>query len=294
MERRHEQEWAQVSKDIPSQIWKSAPEVLDRLFDQTQPIPRNIGMFGCHVVASSILQRIAFLGRLHSSSLPGFEEIRRGFMQALQRWQAMWESEPESSLSPSHPQGPILFNSTAMLRLAYIRLVSDYSPVRKTFSFLSPDTAFIPELRIPPCPPRTPDTERAAMQATLALYIPARLGFKVVSRTSFWIWSVQHALSYFECALLLSQWLQVVENAADLSAEEARIKRTVEEILQYSKPRLTSGHAGSQPLSVSVLLLWAELLDTGDTTVWKIMPKMSRVLKEYAETILGARQYTAQ
>lgn len=288
-----EEEWAHLSRNTSQQTWKSVGEVLDRLFDQSQPVPTGIGTFGCHVVISSILQRITFLGKSHPSLLRGFSDMRHGFMQALRRWQTMWESEPEASLSPSHPQGPISFNSTAMLRLAYIRLVSDYSPVRKAFCFPSTDTTTpVPDIYVPPCPPRTPDTERAAMQATLALYIPARLGFKVVSRTSFWIWSVQHALSYFECALLLSQWLQVVEDADDVSPEETRIKRTVEDILQYSKPRLAAGRAGSQPLSVSVLLLWAELLDTGETTVWKIMPQMSRVLEKCAEAILRSRLYS--
>ena len=58
----------------------------------------------------------------------------------------MWESEPQSSLSPDNPRGPILFNCTAMLRLAYIRLVSDYSPLRNSFSFLSSDSGLEQDL----------------------------------------------------------------------------------------------------------------------------------------------------
>lgn len=287
-----EQEWIAVSSEMPPQVWKSGPAILDRLFDQSHPVPTNVGIFGCHVIVSLLLQHIIYFRRSHSSSRPGFEDTRRGFVQALRRWQTMWESEPQSSLSPDNPRGPILFNCTAMLRLAYIRLVSDYSPLRNSFSFLSSDSGLEQDLNIPPCPLRTPDTARAAMHATLALYVPAKLGFKVVSRTSFWVWSVQHSLSYFECALLLSQWLQTVEGADDLLPEETRIKRMVEDILQYSKPRRSGDKSLSQPLSVAVLLLWAELLDTRDTTVWKIMPKMSRILKRYSEAILRDRPAT--
>ena len=151
-----EEEWSRVSREVPSQTWHSAPAVLDRLFDKDQPLPRNIGMFGCHVVISSILQRITFLGKSHSASREGFDDVRRDFTLALGRWQAMWECEPESSLSPNHPQGPILFNSTAILRLAYVRLVSDYSPVRRAFSLLSPDAAFFPDLQIFGCGAASP------------------------------------------------------------------------------------------------------------------------------------------
>lgn len=281
-----EHEWIVVSSQVTPQVWLSAPAIVDRLFDRSLPVPTKVGMFGCHVIISLLLQQIILFRRSHYSSRSGFEDTRRGFVQALQRWQEMWESEPESSLSPDNPRGPILFNCTAMLRLAHIRLVSDYSSLRNVFGFLTPDSAFTHELKLPSSPPRTPDTARAVMQATLALYIPAKLGFKVVSRTSFWVWSVQHSLSYFECALLLSQWLQTVEGVDDMSPEEVRIKRMVEDILQYSKPRRSQGKSSSEPLSVAVLLLWAELLDTRDTTVWKIMPKMSRVLERYREIIL--------
>ncbi|CAI4215832.1 unnamed protein product [Parascedosporium putredinis] len=240
--------------------------------------------------------KIIFFRKAQSATTnASLDDSRRGFIQALRRWQIMWENEPESSLSPDHPEGPILFNSTAMLRLAYVRLVADYAPLRNAFSFSSPDADFPLESRIPERLPRSAETARAALQAVLALNVPARLGFRVVSRTSFWVWSVQHALSYFECALLLSQWLQSVEHAeAGLSEEEMGIRRMVEEILQFSKPRLvaSSGQqdtAGELPLSVAVLLLWAELLDTGDTTVWKIMPIMSKVLENYANMLLSGR-----
>ncbi|KEF61167.1 uncharacterized protein A1O9_02732, partial [Exophiala aquamarina CBS 119918] len=48
---------------------------------------------------------------------------------------------------------------------------------------------------------------RAVLYACLALKVPVNLGFEVTAKTKSWIWSVQHALSYFECALLLSKIL---------------------------------------------------------------------------------------
>ncbi|KKY20321.1 putative c2h2 transcription factor [Diplodia seriata] len=49
---------------------------------------------------------------------------------ALRAWQHGWRRAPESSLDPLSPTGPVAFNSTALLRLAYIRLNIDTGPGR--------------------------------------------------------------------------------------------------------------------------------------------------------------------
>lgn len=281
-----EEHWEQLVSETEPQEWDSAGAIITRLLDPSLPVPSRIGMFGCHVIISAILQKIMFLQRSVNQQDSEASEIRQRFLRVLRRWQLMWESEPEASLAPDHPRGPILFNCTAILRLAYIRLVANYAPVRRAFTvFVLPDeiSSRIDTLR---CPRRDKATAMAALQACLALRIPAHLGFKVIARTSFWGWSVQHALSYFECALLLSQWLQNTENvpAEDQSADERSIINMVEQILTTSRPDPCYGE--NLPLSIAVLLLWAELLDTGDTTVWKIMPKMAKVLRARAEKLL--------
>ncbi|KAH8894631.1 hypothetical protein GQ53DRAFT_84689 [Thozetella sp. PMI_491] len=285
-----EDEWIQLTRQTEPQQYSSADEIIQSVFDPELPIPSRIGMFSCHVVIVSLLQKILFFQR----SLQGCEDAmlgaRQRFLLALKRWQLMWESEPEASLSPDHPRGPILFNCTAILRLAYIRLVAYYAPIRRAFTFLSSSEHIAARLDACVGPRRDAETAMAALQACLALRIPTQMGFKVIARTSFWVWSVQHALSYFECALLLSQWLQETENvpSQDQSPDERGIITMVEQILSTSKPN-PSGQANS-PLSIAILLRWAELLDTGDTTVWGIMPGMARVLRVRAEMVSAARQ----
>ncbi|PVH81138.1 hypothetical protein DL98DRAFT_625982 [Cadophora sp. DSE1049] len=179
-------EWMDISAKIPARQWISAEAVVQRLGDETLPTPSNIGMFGCHVIIMTLLQKIIQFRRCCSSEQSGFSVVRQHFFQVLKRWQRMWESEPDASLSPDHPHGPILFNCTAILRVAYIRLVADFSPIRATFVFSS-TTEHI-ETRIEGLQnlTRGSQTTRAALQACLALRIPVRLGFKVVARTSFW------------------------------------------------------------------------------------------------------------
>jgi hypothetical protein len=278
-----EDDWNLISKKIATREWTSAEAVVRRLCDESLPTPSNIGMFGCHVIIMTLLQKIILFQRSCSSELFGFSVVRQHFLRALKRWQLMWESEPEASLSPDHPQGPILFNCTAILRVAYIRLVVDFSPIRATFSFCPSAEEIEANIECLKTPSRGPQTTRAALQACLALRIPVRLGFKVVARTSFWIWSVQHALCYFECALLLANWLQAVQNSQDLSEDEKGVIKLVEEVSNASQTGEYDSKDGiAKSVPATVLRSWAHLLDTADTTVWQIMPKMAQVLRLYA------------
>ncbi|KAH9232869.1 hypothetical protein K456DRAFT_336704 [Colletotrichum gloeosporioides 23] len=118
---RTEVDWAGAMRCAGNQTWPSAHVIVERLVDEFLPVPSPIGMFGCHVLISFLLQKIILLRRSCPTQDVIYLENRRYFMRALQRWQLMWESEPEASLTPDHPQGPILFNCTALLRVAYIR-----------------------------------------------------------------------------------------------------------------------------------------------------------------------------
>ncbi|KAH9222900.1 fungal-specific transcription factor domain-containing protein [Leptodontidium sp. 2 PMI_412] len=275
--------WAEISGNIPPRQWTSAEAVIQRLGDETLPTPSNIGMFGCHVIIMTLLQKIVQFRRPCSSEDFGFSVVRQHFFQALKRWQRMWESEPEASLSPDHPHGPILFNCTAILRVAYIRLVADFSPIRATFVFSSTTDQIEEKVVGLKSLIRGSQTTRAALQACLALRIPVGLGFKVVARTSFWVWSVQHALCYFECALLLANWLKLVQDQDDLSDDEKGVINLVDEVLCASQGEdYDSSDSTGKAFPAAVLRSWARLLDTGDTTVWGIMPKMAEVLRLYA------------
>lgn len=274
-----ENEWLQAKSRVRVQEWQSADAAVERLGDESLPVPSNIGMFGCHVLISFLVQKVILFRRSCPTNSPGFCDTRNYFLRVLKRWQLMWENEPESTLSPENPHGPILFNCTAILRVAYIRLVSDYSPAREVFSVGSEEQV-ARTLGLIALPRREPEATRAALQACLALRIPAQLGFKVVARTSFWVWSVQHALSYFECAVFLSKWCQGAADTDDLSDDERGVISLVEQIIGATGEQSLGG--SPLPLHITVLHRWAELLDTKDTTVWQIMPKMANVLRAYA------------
>ncbi|KAH8692214.1 hypothetical protein BGW36DRAFT_464752 [Talaromyces proteolyticus] len=260
--------------------WPCASAILQRLADDSLPVPQKIGMFGCHIVMSLMSQKIMLFRKCCSPNYVGFADLREHYFRILRRWQIMWESEPEASLTPDHPRGPILFNCTALLRLAYIRLVADYSPIRAAFSLPTTMEDIAGRINVLPPPVRCSQTTRAVLHACLALRIPIHLGLKVIARSSFWIWSVQHALCYFDCALLLGQWLQMMQHTQDLSQEEETVLDLVHQIVGGSVTCSTRSID-----SVHLLGLWAQLLDTKETTVWHIMPNMAKVLRLHAERL---------
>ncbi|OJI99304.1 hypothetical protein ASPVEDRAFT_69741, partial [Aspergillus versicolor CBS 583.65] len=198
----HESQWAAKSEDewnrssqrhASAAPYCSAAAVADDIMsDEAQNIPSRIPAFGCHIIVSCLVQRIILFRKASPKDDAASAAMYHRFLRALRRWQRVWEREPSASLSPSSPHGPMLFNSTALLRLAYMRLVTDYSPVRQHLSWCDSIDVIEASIREVSQLTRGPDATRAALHACLALRVPVQLGFNVVARTSFWGWSVQH------------------------------------------------------------------------------------------------------
>jgi len=125
------------------------------------------------------------------------------FGQVLRLWQIGWERAPESSLDPTNPYGPVAFSSTALLRLAYIRLHCDLGPCRGLDTRDPQVIARSLKAALPLT--RSPRLSRAILQAAHALSIPVKIGIKFVAHTQTLLWSMQHSLANLECAFLLSK-----------------------------------------------------------------------------------------
>jgi hypothetical protein len=291
-----EQEWIALFLVAEPREWRSVNAVLQQVRIENTSVPLGIGTFACHVVIHALNREISMFRRAslcgsdstdHQTSSPVFEwhAIRRDYEVALRRWQVMWENEPESSLSPTNPCGPIAFNSTAQLRLAYARLNVDFRPVRRAFS-LGFSPAEIADTMASVFPvQRSPSATKAVLHACLALRVPVSIGLNVVARTGFWVWSVQHSLCYFECALLLSMWLQAISECKNLTEEERRVLKLITDIMAETETAEQNAGRLTMNLASGVLRSWAYLFDTSGTTVWKCMPKMAQVLRICADRL---------
>jgi hypothetical protein len=210
------EEWAQFR----AQETLSFPKVLrDLLSGVAVHQQKLISSFGNYVLIVAIVQQI-FLARLgacqlDSSDSPLGKESIQTMESTLLLWQQSWEATYESTLDPSSPKGPMGFNSTALLRLAYIRLNSNVSPVSQAVYQERPygSDVLIKTLYKPL--ERSSHTDRAVLQCIYALSIPVRVGVAFVARTQTLHWSAQHAICTLECAFFLIQWLRSLSVRGD-------------------------------------------------------------------------------
>ncbi|KAL1644982.1 hypothetical protein SLS58_004053 [Diplodia intermedia] len=230
---------------------------------------------------------------------------------ALRNWQHGWRLNPESSLDPLSPTGPVAFNSTALLRLAYIRLNIDTGPgraldtrdpyaVARALRDWSPAAAFSARNNGGSPPKRL---VRAVLHAAHALSIPVKIGVRLVARTQTFVWSIQHSLCSLECAFLLSKWLDAVggrgEEAADghdrqrqpLSEDERRIVGLVKSLLDETEfavgDEVGDEDLGSRRmtrrLNAGVLRVWATVFRGAQT--WALVDVIGSSLNIYADML---------
>ncbi|CAG9952001.1 unnamed protein product [Clonostachys rosea f. rosea IK726] len=166
-------------------------------------------------------------------------------------------------------KGSDRFNSTALLRLVYIRLNANIGPYRQLFTR---DPAVIARAftdgKVSVCN-RSPHLDRAILQCIHALSVPVRVGIAFVARTLTLNWSFQHALSNLECAFLLTHWLRTLALCVESSGLESlrldeqkllnMLVTLVRETELADSLDSTGNHASRiRRLAASVARLWAE------------------------------------
>jgi hypothetical protein len=243
---------------------------------QNSSVPTPNSALVNYALILAILQCI-FLLRESNATLPRANEsdnLRSEDIEslsgALQQWQLRWEDSPESTMEPVSSSGPVAFNSTALLRLAWIRLHANLGPCR---NLASKDPNLIVEA-FKSCPPlhRHPGLALPIVQAAHALCIPVRLGIVYVAKTQTISWSVQHSLANLEAAIFLSKWFDTVAStvgSTPLTAQEAGLITMIRRIVQETGffkdeafERATNGQEWQRliiHLGTAVAKLWAEV-----------------------------------
>lgn len=182
--------------------------------------PVAISAFANYVLIHGLLQEIFFARNTTSLTEQSTGSLPMSFVQALESalraWQSSWEATYESTLDPLSPRGPMGFNATALVRLAYIRLNANTGPHRQ-LSTRNPDEIAhgLIDGR-PAVSERSPFLDRAVLQCIHALSIPVRSGIQFTARTQMLNWSMQHSLCNLECVFLLNQWLQEIARCIEL------------------------------------------------------------------------------
>ncbi|KAK5661923.1 hypothetical protein OQA88_10033 [Cercophora sp. LCS_1] len=307
-------------------------DAFSRLLNRpSQGPPSPVTSLGNYVLIHALIQHIFLLKQTSFASLSPFE-IHRGLKmedvedvsQALRVWGIGFDQhrQPrgnESSLhgggGDSSPGGPVAFNSTALLRLAYIRLYTDLSPSR---SLETRDHVLIANaFSDAPLLVRSQRLCRAVLHAIHALSMLVKAGVNYVARTKSLEWSMQHSLCNLECAVLISKWLLTLASIGPAEPPPSNEEKNLLEMLRgmldetefavpvdpsLSGPGGNHGHHSSRidvniadgtklrQLATAVIRLWAETFK--GSHIFEIVRIMAAGLEGYADLIEKPRDRT--
>lgn len=290
------QEWQEVRRSSP---FREVPfqEAFQTMFENGGSSPAHLSLspMANYVLILAILQHIylrrqTLASSKHSLSTDDIGEISR----ALRCWQSRWEQGPETHFEPSSATGPVAFSSTALLRMAWIRLHSDLGPCR---NLASRDASIIASaFKNSPPLKRGPELIHPVLQAAHALSVPVRMGIKYVAKTQTLSWSVQHSFSNLECAIFLSKWLELIAVASStgsLDKEELVLVQMIQSLLRETglfdddmMHNLSDRQDHKQKirwLATAVARMWAEIFK--GTHIFEIVNIIGASLTMYAESM---------
>lgn len=284
-------------------LWKEArkkgtPEVhfqeaLKRLFSKDgRDVTFSNSSSGNYALIHALIQHVFFLRQVARCRYDGPGDLTSedvaSLETALRNWQVGWRRNPESSLDPMNPDGPVAFNSTALLRLAYIRLYVDTAG--RALETRDPQL-IANAFRAGPTIKRSPKITRAVLHSAHALSIPIKMGYRLVAKTQSFIWSIQHSLCTLECAYLMSKWLEALSvDHPDPPAteDEQRIVAIVKNMLDETEFALSpmipiDSPSYTKHLSAGVLRVWAMIFRGSQT--WAIVDVIGSALNLYADML---------
>ncbi|KKK12987.1 C2H2 transcription factor [Aspergillus rambellii] len=271
-------------------------DALASLFTRTPGATEQLEGFtslGGYVLIHAIIQNIWLIQKACRLPVSGSNSLSpaqiTSLEQALENWCQCWERNQESSIDPFNPNGPLSFTSTALLRLAYIRLNADFSSARRLQTW-DPDQ-IARSLRENLSVQRSDRLTRAALHCAHALSTPIKLGINYVARTLVVSWSNQYALCSLECAVLLAKWLEVATVAnpqPKLTEQETKLLEFVIEMVMEAQQGVSRAWllANHTRLSASITRLWARLF-TADY-IYELVNLIGRSLNRYADILDGA------
>ncbi|KAI1281835.1 hypothetical protein F5Y07DRAFT_271784 [Xylaria sp. FL0933] len=172
---------------------------------------RRVSSFSCYLLMIGLLQQIYHDRQSAGGGQPPLASIERVEI-ALRAWQVSWEGTDEPVIDPlSSKVSSFGLSSTALLRLAYIRLNFNRGTCR---GVIQGDLTLMDNQ---PILERCLHVERAVLHAAHALSVPIRFGIAYMATTKTSIWSVEHSVCSLESALLLKTWLVVISRVVQSS-----------------------------------------------------------------------------
>ncbi|BCS17363.1 FTFMHR domain-containing protein [Aspergillus puulaauensis] len=289
-----EEQWQQArSKYGPEPDFQSA---FSLLFSPKREKARqqHCSSLGGYTLILALIQHIYFLRAIAKSGSEGNQTITpedtANIERALINWQSGWNQDPESFLGPGSPLGPISFNSTALLRMAYIRFNVDLGPWRALNTHI-PEEIALSMYNSPPLPTNRRIT-RAVLYSAHALSIPVKIGINIVKHNQAFSWSLQHSLCALECAFIISKWLIAIQPrvaGGAMDEEEARLHAYIVDMVTEAEAEAEAGGEMDSmsciDLCARVVRIWAVIFS--GKAHWDVVRMVGETLDAYAKVLDG-------
>ncbi|KAF2850840.1 hypothetical protein T440DRAFT_86905 [Plenodomus tracheiphilus IPT5] len=221
-------------------------------------------------------------------SLPARQSLRLALLattsSTLERCQQamLQRGKEDQEISWDNPEGPLLFNCQALLRIASARQFAIVQNFNRLALF-SPDPAGILDAvsaYASAQQTRNQFLTTAATRACEGFLSATRIGHMLVRKTAALNWSVEHAIAGWDSALFVTKWIHTVECEAPrfpLDAEEEKLFVVVKSHLA----EMEFQHDESKSLAASLANAWSYFLS--DVWVWGVTPKMGLILEKLSE-----------
>ncbi|KZL64963.1 AmdA [Colletotrichum incanum] len=272
-------DWSTLrDKHLPPQPFRKMLLLL-LLSGQKIHLEAAISSFANHVLIHGLVQHV-FLARDSSADRDALSgDLISNMESSLRAWQDSWEATYEATIDPSSPKGPMGFNATALLRLAYIRLNADLGQARRLLGHDPGEVAAssFAAKHVIGVKDRSPQLDRDVLHAHAA---------PVLEYTT--------RLVQPRCAFLLARWLLVVSEFVQgsgldsLQGDERRLVNMVASLVRETEFADSLNGARSHALlvrglAVSTIRLWAQTFD--GSHVFEIVHLVGGGLTILAETL---------
>ncbi|CVK96638.1 uncharacterized protein FMAN_10968 [Fusarium mangiferae] len=288
-------EWRQVRlasiKKHPAQHHRTMKEVLvDVMLEgryHSDTAPYQVSAFSAlilmHGVVVHMWQRLQVTHAIWSLDGPDLlgSSLMDSSMAILSRCDAFLKragSVTQSLDSDEHDETSLVFNCQAVLRIAYVSLFRTVNSSAH-ISLMSTDAAEMDDAIVSFVAgelDRSPQILNAVVKCFEGLRIPVKMGTMLVRKTAAFRWSVEHAISGWESALVVTKWVHAVEmmssNGVQLGPEEQKLLTLVREVLEEAECELEQ----SSSLAAGVARTWGSFLQ--DVWIWGITPQMGATL----------------
>ncbi|KAF9886340.1 hypothetical protein FE257_011599 [Aspergillus nanangensis] len=221
----------------------------DLLFHSDLNLPR-CSSFGNHVMIHAILQHVFYLHQVsHLNVLQGQASVQQllSVQRALKRWRSSCEKDP-----PPQDQ-PMVSNSTALYRLAYVRLVVKIGPAHSLID--KGNGSIVTGLKRLPKSTKSPLLTLAARHALEALHLATEFGIFIVGQQG--NWSVVHAICSLEYCHVIIQFLSASvvqeESESSLGADEYAVLEGIKQVLLEIERCLPDGTPRELPATPELL-----------------------------------------